>query len=315
MATFSNFSDLLPDPNNKINTAGAADATGSAGPGFAKIKFASDNTTQVSRTISGRGVTASPSYHKWNFDITYNELTRADFDPVSSFLESRRGRLNPFYVILPQHAAPKDTNFNTYVSSRLLTITSISATGSAVTLNFATQAATPFPIGTVIYVEGVVPTGYNGIYTATAGTTSSVTFTSTTTGTMTTAGTINGITAAATAAGSTTITIKGPATFSGDPSPGDFFTISDPTDVNHKKTYKVIRVETNSTYRIGDTQPTVTQRRIHTHPPITRTVTVGSGINFINPKFRVTQKGDTLEYDLDTDNLYQFSLSLEETLP
>ena len=39
MPTFTTFSDLLPDPNNKINNAGAVDATGSAGPGFAKIKF------------------------------------------------------------------------------------------------------------------------------------------------------------------------------------------------------------------------------------------------------------------------------------
>lgn len=315
MATFTSFSDLLPDPNNKINTAGAVDAAGTAGPGFAKVKFTSDNTTQVSRTISGRGVTASPSYHKWSFDITYNPMTRDEFDPVASFLESRRGRLSPFYVILPQHSSPKNSAFNTYVSSRLLNITSISATGTAVTLNFTAQAAIPFPTGTVIRVEGVTPAGYNGIYTATGGTTSSVTFASTTTGAMTIAGTINGVTAAVTSAGSSTLMINCAATSSGNPSPGDFFTISDPTDSNHKKVYKVIRVETNDTYQIGTTQPTVNQRRVHVQPPITRAITAGSGVNFINPKFRVVQKGDSLEYDLDTDNLYQFSLSLEEILP
>ena len=113
MPTFTTFSDLLPDPNNKINNAGVSDSTGTAGPGFAKIKFTSGNTTQVSRTISGRGVTASPSYHNWSFDISYNPMTRSEFDHVSTFLESRRGRLNPFYVILPQHAAPKDATFAT----------------------------------------------------------------------------------------------------------------------------------------------------------------------------------------------------------
>lgn len=236
MPTFTEFSNLLPDPNNKINNAGVSDSAGTAGPGFAKIKFTSDNTTQVSRTISGRGVTASPSYHNWSFDISYNPMTRSEFDPVSSFLESRRGRLNPFYVILPQHAAPKDATFAT-----------------------------------------------------------------------------NSVTASATAAGSPTLMLNGVNT--GNPSPGDFFTITDNADVNHKKAYKVLRVEDNGTYQVGTTQPSATQRRVWTQPPMSRAVASGAVVNFVNPKFRVTQKGDTMEYDLDTDNLYQFSLSLEEILP
>lgn len=245
MPTFTTFSDLLPDPINKINNAGAADASGNAGPGFAKIKFTSDNTTQVSRTISGRGVTASPSYHSWSFDISYNPMTRDEFDPIGTFLDGRRGRLNPFFVILPQHAAPKNTTFAAYATANL-----------------------------------------------------------------------NGITAATTAAGSPTIMLNGFTAISGSPSPGDFFTITDSSDVNHKKAYKVLRVEDNGTYQLGTTAPALnTQRRVWTQPPISRAVTSGAIINFINPRFRVIQKGDTLEYDLDTDNLYQFSLSLEEILP
>lgn len=251
MPTFTTFSDLLPDPNNKINNAGAADATGTAGPGFAKIKFASDNTTQVSRTISGRGVTASPSYHKWSFDISYNPMTREEFDPVSSFLESRRGRLNPFYVILPQHSKPKNTAFATYTAANPNGVTAYSQTNTG--------------------LPATIP------------------------------------------AGSPTIVMAGIT--SGTPTPGDFFTITDSSDSNHKKVYKVIRVEDNGTYQTGTTQPSATQRRVWVQPPISRAVTTGSIINFIDPKFRVVQKGDTLEYDLDTDNLYQFSLSLEEILP
>jgi hypothetical protein len=114
-------------------------------------------------------------------------------------------------------------------------------------------------------------------------------------------------------AGSPTIVMAGIS--SGTPSPGDFFTISDTNDTNHKKVYKVIRVEDATTYQVGATIPLSTQRRIWTQPPISRTVTTGSIITFINPKFRVIQKGDTLEYDLDADNLYQFSLSLEEIQP
>lgn len=250
MPAFTSFSDLLPDPNNKINNAGAADTSGTAGPGFAKIKFASNNQTQVSRTISGRGVTASPSYHNWAFDINYNPMTRDEFDPVASFLESRRGRLNPFYVILPQHAAPKNAAFANFCTLNPGAVTAYSQTSTTVTA--------PIP------------------------------------------------------AGSPTIVMAGIST--GSPSPGDFFTISD-VDTNHKKVYKVLRVEDINNYQIGAAIPTATQRRIWTQPPIVRTVTNGAIINFINPRFRVIQKGDTMEYDLDSDNLYQFSLSLEEIQP
>lgn len=246
MTTFTSFSDILPDPNNKINIAGASDSSGNAGPGFAKIKFSSNNQVQVARTISGRGVTASPSYHTWAFDITYNPLTRADFDPVASFLDSRRGRLNPFYVILPQHAAPKDSLFSAYAAVNIITASATSAGSPTLVIN-----------------------GTSGMLEATAG----------------------------------------------NPSPGDFFTITDSADTNHKKAYKVIRVETSTSYQIGTTAPTTTQRRIWTQPPISRAVSSGAVINFINPKFRVIQKGDVLEYDLDTDNLYQFSLSVEEIQP
>jgi len=237
MPAFANFSDLLPDPNNKINNAGVVDAAGSAGPGFAKIRFSSENTTQVSRTISGRGITSSPSFHSWAFDISYNPMTRAEFDPVGAFLEGRRGRLYPFYVILPQHAGPKDATFAS-----------------------------------------------------------------------------NTLTASGTTAGSPTLMLNGVNT--GNPSPGDFFNINDAADVNHKKTYKVIRVETSSDYKTGLLPiPTTTQRRVWVHPPISRTVSPNAPVTFVNPKFRVTLKGDVMEYELDTDNLYQFSLSLEEILP
>lgn len=309
MPIFNSFSDILPDPNNRIDTAGVASATGSAGPGFASVKFRSSRQVQMSRTISGRGVTASPGYHTWEFDINYNPLTRTEFEPVSTFLESREGRLRPFFIILPQHAAPINTLF-----SKRLTIASITTTGSAVTLNFAAQAVNPYPVSSTISVVGTTPAGYNGTYVVTSSTVSSVTFASATTGAMTVAGTITPvITANQTAAGSTTIMINN--VYTGEPSPGDFINIVDPSDTNHVKSYKITRVETNSDYRSGTTQPTATQRRIHVMPPLARSVAAASVVRFVDTRFRVIQKGDTLEYDLNTDNLYQFSVSVEELLP
>jgi len=325
MPVFTNFSDTLPDPNNRIETSGAAGAppipgpaTGSAGPGFASVKFRSSRQVQMSRTISGRGVTASPGYHTWEFDINYNPLTRAEFEPVSTFLESREGRLRPFFVILPQHAAPQNSTFATYCASNTIragwkfATTSAAGASGTVTIGFAVQNQIPFKVGDSIVVAGVTPASYNGTFTVTAATTSTVRYAHTATGSQTVAGTV---TLAAQPAGSSTLLISGLSTVSGSPSPGDFITISDNSDDNHKKAYKVVRVEDINNYQTGTVIPTAAQRRIHIMPPLSRATYSDATINFLNPKFRVIQKGDTLEYDLNTDNLYQFSLSLEEMLP
>lgn len=240
MATFTDFSDLLPDPDNKQNSAGVSDSSGSAGPGFAKIKFRSTKQLQKSKTISGRGVNASPNSHSWEFDINYNPLTRDEFEPVSAFLETRD--INPFFVILPQYNRPRSDTFNTFVTTNTVTVSGAHSAGSG------------------------------------------------------------------------TLTITSAGTITGDPSVGDFFTITDPSDANHMKVYKVVRVETPSYYQSG-LPVSANTRRIHTKPELTRDVSSGSVVNFRNPKFRVQQKGDIIEYDLGNEGLYDFSLSLEEIQP
>jgi len=116
-------------------------------------------------------------------------------------------------------------------------------------------------------------------------------------------------------AGTPYVLMQGSAVITGSAKPGDFFTISDANDVNHLKAYKVTRVETNDTYQSGSTRPTTSQIRVHTLPPLAKFVSSGSVINWINPAFRVIQKSDTMEYQLSTDNLYQFGLNLEEIQP
>lgn len=329
MTAFTSFMDQLPDPNYKINAAGASDSSGNAGPGFAKIKFGSNNQIQVSRTISGRGVTASPGYHMWEFSINYNPMTRTEFDPVASFLEQRRGRLYPFYVVLPQHAAPQNSSFVTHLSTNTIksgwnfTTTAASGTGTVATLTFThtpTLTVSPFKVGDTITVSGVTPTAYNGTFTVTAvPSANQVSYSSTATGAQTVAGKV---TLTTLPAGSSYIPISSyltstgaVSTISGTPTPGDFFTITDANDANHKKAYKVVRVESNATYLTGLNQPAVSEMRIYTVPPLSRATSADSTLNFINPRFRVIQKSDTIEYDLDTDNLYQFSVNLEEILP
>jgi len=77
------------------------------------------------------------------------------------------------------------------VGNSLIT-TGASGTGSIATLTFATQSIVPFTIGESITISGVTPSGYNGTYTVTNCTTSSVSFANTTTGSQTVAGTIIG---------------------------------------------------------------------------------------------------------------------------
>jgi hypothetical protein len=74
--------------------------------------------------------------------------------------------------------------------AQILTTTAASGTGSVVTLTFAAQAGAPFPVGSTILVETIVPTAYRGTFTVTACTTTTVSYNHTATGAQTTAGTV-----------------------------------------------------------------------------------------------------------------------------
>ena len=67
---------------------------------------------------------------------------------------------------------------------------SITGAGVTATINFATQAGAPFAIGDTIIVSGFTPIAYNGKFSVTASTTSSVSYSSPATGSMITAGTV-----------------------------------------------------------------------------------------------------------------------------
>ena len=102
----------------------------------------------------------------------------------------------------------------------------------------------------------------------------------------------------------------------GSAKPGDLFTITDSGDGSHSKVYQVTRVETADIYKSGTTAPSAIQQRIHFTPPLQRSITAGAFryINFHDPKFRVILANDITEYSLNTNNLYSFSLKLEEAL-
>lgn len=130
MPTFLNFNNRLPDPTFTVTDAGAV-GPGVSGPGFASVSFRSSRPGQVSRTISGRGVHRETGAHTWEFSINYNPMRRDDFDIVQSFLDARNGRMNPFYVVLPQHSKPKDPVFAAYAAANQLTFAQATQAGQS----------------------------------------------------------------------------------------------------------------------------------------------------------------------------------------
>lgn len=101
----------------------------------------------------------------------------------------------------------------------------------------------------------------------------------------------------------------------GTAKPGDLFTIDDTQDTNHTKVYQITRVETNALHEAATSTPSTSQLRIQFIPALQRAVSSGADVNFHDPKFRVIMKNDVQEYNLNTDNLYSFSLKLEEAQP
>tara|TARA_Y100001937_G_C7095036_1_gene319683 strand:+ start:652 stop:1398 length:747 start_codon:yes stop_codon:yes gene_type:complete len=245
MATFTSFLDVLPTPSKPIGAAGQSLATGSGGvegPGFASVQFSSVQPVQVSRTNSGRVITRTAAGHKWDINITYNPMTRDQFEPVYSFLLEKNGRLNPFFVQLPQHLTSRNSAFHTHQGSNNITTANASSAGAGFLL---------------------------------------------------------------TAGHSTTQTTE--------PQPGDLFTISDSNDSLHTKAYRVTRVMNNSTYNSSiHSQPTTSQRIIYFTPNLQRSVAQSAQLDFGGPTIRVILRSDVQQYALGVDNLFQFSLQLEE---
>lgn len=236
----ASFTDILPDPLNPIGTAG--EAGGDAGPGFESVKLTSVQPIMRDRTNSGSLVTRAVAAQYWKVDISYNPMTRDQFDVVDSFLMTRRNGLIPFYISLPQYLAPKDPIFATHINS-------------------------------------------NNIFTV----------------------------ASSGNAGVSYLNIKSSSgTLQGTPLPGDMFTVFDVGDSTHTKAYKVTRIETSAEYNNDLGDPGAGQARIHFNPPLTKSYANELALDFLRPYMRVTLASDTVQHSLGVDNLYTFSLKLEE---
>ena len=103
------------------------------------------------------------------------------------------------------------------------------------------------------------------------------------------------------------------SSLSGGVKPGDLITINDSSNTNHTKAYQIVRVNDSTNKLSSDTELNNTnERRLFIVPPLARDVTINSTINYATPLIRVILASDVQEYSLGTNNLYQFSLNLEE---
>jgi len=245
MAAYTSFLNILPDPNNPIGDGGQALSTASGGvkgPGFASVQIQSSSPTQVSTTNSGRIITRSAAGHKFDIKITYNPMTRDQFEPVYSFLLQQKGRLKPFFVQLPNQYTSRNSAFATYSASNTPTSSGVHTQGT----------------------EFMLQAGHSSTQTT-------------------------------------------------SPKPGDTFTIADTNDSLHTKAYRVTRVMNNADYHSGlHSQPSAAQRIVYFTPALQRSVATGQNIDYYQPLFRVILKNDVQSYSLGTNNLYSFSLDLEE---
>lgn len=308
------FSNVLPDPNNPINDAGKADSTASA-PGFASLQVTSESKTLSNKTNSGRLILSSSSGHTWSFSVQYNPLTREDFEPVYNFLLQQKGRLTPFFMSLPQHILPRDATFANTVSpspglNKTMKLYTTPTTGANLVKNSEYKIIVQGSSSSSWTNVGGSPGTNATVFTAT-GASSSIT------------GGIAALTYIKAGQDNILTTFSGynHAT-QGAPKPGDFFTVEDTEDTLHTKLYKVTRVETSALYEDAIVDPSSTSLpsygvtskgiRIYFTPKLQRDLYADAVINFYNPQPRVILKNDVQEYSLNNENLYSFSLALEE---
>ena len=235
----------MPDPTTAIATTGSGEGS-VYGPGFASVKLSSNTPIMQNRTNSGRLITRAVAGHRWDINITYNPMTRSQFEPISNFLLQQRGGLVPFFTSIPQNKISQNAAFAALSATTNNTIAAVNS-----------------------YAAGL----------------SSVLITAT------------GI--------SNTV----------HPEPGDLFSILDSADYNHQKIYKVTRVETPADYHTGTGAPGSAQVRIHFVPGLQKILHGTAIVDFSNPLFRVVLGDSIQEYSLGTNNLYSFSLKLEEAQP
>jgi hypothetical protein len=96
--------NTLPDPNNSITPSGEDSGSGAvAGPGFSAVSVTSQQPISINRSNSGLAFRSVNKYQNFTVNISYNKLTKEEFNIVYSFLLEKQASLEAFFVQLPQY--------------------------------------------------------------------------------------------------------------------------------------------------------------------------------------------------------------------
>ena len=116
------YSTILPAPGSLINSAGVIDPAGLPAPGFSGLNIRSNYNVGINRTRSNRGFPVEEGDFYWSFNISYNPMRQEEYEALESFLMGHNTRKKPFYVTLPNYAAPRDIAFATHAISNPLPV-------------------------------------------------------------------------------------------------------------------------------------------------------------------------------------------------
>jgi len=147
------------------------------------------NTRGINYNMSFAG--RSPLTPNGNAQASFLVLSKATTDATPAVLvsdTSAAGTTNQ--VILPNNSAYYFRGSVISTAQFSLATTATAGAAGTATITFAAQTVAPFVVGQTIVVAGVTPTGYNGTFTVTACTTTTVQYANATTGAQTVAGTV-----------------------------------------------------------------------------------------------------------------------------
>lgn len=272
MATFTDLLNVLPDPNYKRGIAGQELTTGSTGPGFASIKLTNDQKMMLTRTNSQAAIARSVAGQKWNIDISYHPMTRAEFEPVYAFLLQQKGPLTSFFVSLPQYRVSRNTAWDTNFVTKTFTHSGSATPAYTFTVPSSSGGGTA---GTDVLMVNVAKHDQYGVAYSNQNDTTNA-----------------------------TVPFPGDMITINDSSNSNHKKAYLITSVETKDTH-----QTGETLVPDSTHK---QIKLRVSPPFVKTVAGNSTVVFSKPLVKVIQPKPMAEYALNTDNLYSFKLKLEE---
>jgi hypothetical protein len=124
-------------------------------PKFSSMRVRSNDPTYFSQSLNGRTQSRKIAAQVWEFSASYPPLTRAEFQPVSAYIDSLRGR-HTVFTVTP-----------TEISSTTGTATVSTVTCTAAAIGDSTVATTGLS-GTLKAGDFIKFSGHDKVYRLTA---------------------------------------------------------------------------------------------------------------------------------------------------